>query len=825
MQANLSYMKIFTVMLSVCYILGLIGVFYSCKITIAIILTLFLSIIILFFNFNFKKSVILFLIFVLGVIRAENSLNIDETLKNINSDNAILKGRIISSKNISSKNNKVKFYLKVSEADFLDKDKENREFKNLNSKVLINSNYIKSFEEKIKIGDYVEIKGKFTVPRSPRNPHEFNYKKYLSNNDCLNILYANPNSFKVIEVPNFSFKKPSESWYFILKEFENTRNKIIEKHSKNISSPRLEILGGIVFGDETVNPDEKIKEDFKNSGLLHLLAASGLNVALIFGIWWYISGLIKIPYNFSILAGGIFVILYTFMTGFPPSILRASIMLLFVLFGKIIDRSVSSIALIFFAGFLILLFSPKMIFDIGFQLSFIVTLGLVVCCPVIVSKFEKIENNYKEKHKNLKGAKRYFYYMFSPVNLISVIIVPVVAQLWVIPLQMHYFNNFAPYSVIANIMVVPFIGILSFIGFISSIAALIPYLNTPVVFIFDIIANPLLCLLIKISAIFGSLKFSIISTSGLTVLQIFGFWTILLIFTLNLKYGFKNKKGLFVLVSVVLIFFLSFIKPNCFSKNLEINMFDTQNADCILIKTPNNKYIMLDCGKYSKNGFSSFETIINKYLQNERIQKFKFLIITNDSRNNSSAIDILENIKVEKTIIKSGKQNYDILNYIKENKLKYQIAKTETIYSEDNFEIQTINLKNSTAVFIKYYDKSLLYTSDDKKDDLKEIKKYLPSKIYILKSGKYILDTLKPSYILISSDTKENENTKSLMYQNDIKVLNSKDYGFIKIVLNNNQSLFYNFQEANGKLGTINFYNNKDFQNGNYIEEFSKNNQ
>ena len=108
-----------------------------------------------------------------------------------------------------------------------------------------------------------------------------------------------------------------------------------------------------VFGNETINPDEKIKEDFKNSGLLHLLAASGLNVALIFGIWWWIAMLFRIPYNFSIFLGAVFVILYTFMTGFPPSILRASCMLLFVLFGKLIDRNVNPVALVFFVGFLI----------------------------------------------------------------------------------------------------------------------------------------------------------------------------------------------------------------------------------------------------------------------------------------------------------------------------------------------------------------------------------------------------------------------------------------------------------------------------------------
>ena len=671
MKEIFSYTKLFTILLTIFYILGLIGSYYECNNICFLVSFILISLLIWFFNLGFKKSLILSLIFILGIIRANNSKNLPTILDEINSNNAQITGQIITSKDISLKDNKVKFFLRADSALI-----DNKKYENLNTKILVNIENISNFS----IGDYTTLTGKLRYPKPSSNPYQFDYQRYLLNNNVKNILYAS--SFEKVKEPELK----SDFWFYLLKKFEKTREDILEKHSKNIKSPRLEILGGIVFGSETINPDEEIKENFKNSGLLHLLAASGLNVALIYGIWWWLATLIRFPYNLSILTGAIFVIFYTFMTGFPPSILRASTMLLFVLFGKIIDRNTNSLALIFFVGFLMLLFSPKMLFDIGFQLSFVVTIGLVVCMPIILEKFKKLDENYKEKHKKASRFKKYFLFLFSPMNLVAIIAIPLIAQIFVIPLQMHYFNNFAPFSVLANIAVVPFIGILSFIGFVGSIFAIIPFLNNFVTEIFDFIANPLLALLIKISEIFSSFKFSLISTIGLNIFQMFAFWGAVLLFILNLKNNFKNKKQIIILILAILSILFSFIKP--INHNLEITMFDVENADSFLIKTPQNKYIMIDTGKKSYKGSSSAQIILNKYLKNERINSLETLIVTHfDLDHSSGVIDILKNFKVKKVILKDENFNSltskEILKYLKENKYNYQIAKNnDEIYFE-----------------------------------------------------------------------------------------------------------------------------------------------
>ena len=829
MKIDFTHTKLFTVLITIFYVLGLLGSFYNHQVLYCFICLLILIFLTFYSNLGFKKSIILYLLFFLGISRAE----IVHNVKEYHINDILLQGKIITSADINLKNNKVKFYLR-----------ENSNFLN-NEKILISLDLDDEILNKIKIGNYVKLKGKLRTPRKSANPYQFDYSNYLHNNDCNYILYGDKNT--LIKTSQVEFAQNYEdSWYFILRQFEDTRNKIIKTHAKNIKSPRLEILGGIVFGNETINPDENIKESFKSSGLLHLLAASGLNVALIYGIWCWCASLLKLPYNFSIIIGCIFIIFYTFMTGFPPSILRASLMILFVLIGKMIDRTADSVGLIFFVGFLILLFQPKMIFDIGFQLSFAVTFGLTTGVEVIISKFKTMDEKFKEKYKNLNRFQKYILFLFSPISIVSIIAVPLIAQIWVVPLQMHYFNNFTPLSILANIAVVPFIGILSFIGFISSIIALIPFINNFMVFIFDMVANPLLTLLIKISTIFSGFKYSLISIISLNVFQIFTFWIIILIFLENLKNNFQEKKKNIILAVAVVIFIISFIKPSYFTKDLEIAMFDVGNADSFLIKTPKHKYILIDTGKKTFKGFSDGEAIINRYLKNERIIHLHTLILTHyDLDHIGGALDVLKNNKVDNVIIqKLDTDTYSAsltVNYLKENKLNYKIAKNETIYKEPDLEIKTFKSgledenEDSIITLLTYKDKNILFMADSGLLGYEKIKNYLPE-INILKVGHHgakntvnheMLQNLKPDYALISTGINKfghpDYSTINVLSENNVKTILTKNYGFVKIIINN-EIKFYHFDKNTKKIVPVSFdkYENLPFNKTKYVQDFIK---
>lgn len=850
MKIDISNTKIFTIFLSLLYIFGVLCVFFEYQILIAFIILLFLIFMVLKSNLSLKRILILYLIFFIGIIRANNSDNIESVIDDIKANNVILKGQIVSNIETFEKNKRIKFFLNVDEA-FINYKK----YSNVNSKVLVNLNTENKIFKDVLIGDYITIKGNLRIPSSATNPYQFDYKKYLLNKNCKSILYSENEIYKINNKLEFG-KNLRDSWYFVLQKFEIKRNEIIKKHSEYVKSPNLEILGGIVFGNEAVSPDEEIKESFKNSGLLHLLAASGLNVALIYGIWLWIANLIRFPYNFSIIFGAGFVVLYTFMTGFPPSILRASLMLLFVLFGKMIDRNADSVALVFFVGFLMLLIQPKMIFDVGFQLSFIVTLGLLIACPVLTSKFDKLDKKFKEKHKNATRFKKYFLFLFSPNALVGLISVPLVAQVCVAPLQMYYFNNFALFSLFANIAVVPFIGVLSFLGFISSIVALIPFLDNHIVYLFDLIANPLLTLLVKISGLFSSFKYSLVTTNGLNVFQIFVFWAIFYFLILNVKNNFKNKIQKYVFISLFIGFLMSFIPFENFNKDLEVMMFDVGSADSFLIKTPENKYILIDTGTKNFKSTTSAQIIINKYLKNKKINKLEKLIITHfDADHCGGVIDILDKNKIGEVIYQkiNVKNDYqdEIIKYLENNKIQNKVLNNnEIVYKEKDLNIKTFfaefnrisdkKLINETSIItlLSYKDKNILFMADAGIDAFFKIEKYLPEKIDIIKIGhhgaknsvnKIMLDRIKPNYAVISVGENNfyhpDSSIINLLFDEKIKTITSKKYGFVKIKVDKNIET-YNFNRKTNKFFEILFNKEENipFHKTKYVQNFIQSN-
>ena len=247
MPFSMNKIKLFTILLTLFYILGVISYFYSFEIAASFVAFVSLSLLIKFLNLDFKKSLILYFIFFVGIIRANSSLDLPNELDNLISNNATVKGQIISHSDISIKNQKTKFFFMTDSANINQKN-----YNDLKTKFLISVDN-ETLKENIEIGDLVEFKGKLRTPNPSSNPYQFDYERYLLNKDVKNILYVD--SYKKLK----SVDK-TDKWYYALNKFEKIRNKIIDKHSINIKSPNLEILGGIVFGSETINPDEEIKE-------------------------------------------------------------------------------------------------------------------------------------------------------------------------------------------------------------------------------------------------------------------------------------------------------------------------------------------------------------------------------------------------------------------------------------------------------------------------------------------------------------------------------------------------------------------------------------
>ncbi len=760
------------------YSLGLIAFYSQYRNIIFLFVGLFFALIFLFLKFKFKNLISsifissLFLLFLIGFFIAKiNFVSIDDFSNIEFMKDVQLKGYI---KTIPKFNPNSKLYKFEFEPDF---SKINGvDYPIYNSRLLVS---LKNNEEKIdnlKYGDYVSLSGILSTPKISSNPSEFNYQKFLNNKGILKTFYVKSENFKFIYSPDFKTinKKDNKIEYFnlcLIRKMHDIRDEVILKHSKYIKSPMLEILGGVVFGDDAVNPPDEIKGSFINSGLLHLLAASGLNVALILSMWLCFVYFINIPYRFKILSGIFIIFLYTLMTGFPPSIVRASVMLLLILIGKLIYRDANGVSLIFVAGLLILFFKPEFILDVGFQLSFLVTLGLIVCIPCVTHLFSNLNKNYLRKIKNFPKIIKSFLLIFSPISILCCLLVPFVAQLWAGPLQAYYFNTVSSYSILANIAVVPFIGIVSFLGFISTAFCFIPFISDIFLPIFDFILNFIIQIVLFVSNFFSSLPNSILKVSSPSVVSICLFYMFIILFFFSIKSKFKNKKFALSLIFSFLFLICSFIKFE--DKNLEIIFFNVGNADNCLIKTVDNKYIMIDSGKYIYNGLSTAKTITLEYFYDNSIKELDTLIITHyDADHSGGLIDILDNIKVNNLIIPklecSSKNTCEIKKYIEKNNIDYKLPYlNQKILIDNNTELINFipitdkkNSRNESSVIslLKFNDFKILFMADSNINSFYSIKNYLSYDIDILKASHHgakdtinfnILNILKPEYSVI----------------------------------------------------------------------------
>ena len=161
--------------------------------------------------------------------------------------------------------------------------------------------------------------------------------------------------------------------------FIGFKNKLAAWYSRVLPEPEASLLAGIALGSKRGLPQE-FWQALQTTGTLHIVVASGFNVTVVMGATIFLfAGLMK--RTLAIILGIAAVMIYSLMAGLEPAIVRAAIMGSLAYFGQMLGKPSDGLRLLFLAAGAMLWFNPLFIFDIGFQLSFMATLGLILVCP------------------------------------------------------------------------------------------------------------------------------------------------------------------------------------------------------------------------------------------------------------------------------------------------------------------------------------------------------------------------------------------------------------------------------------------------------------
>jgi competence protein ComEC len=394
--------------------------------------------------------------------------------------------------------------------------KDSGEWKKTNGRVLI---YHQS-SIPLKPGDVVWVN---KVPERippPSFPNEFDYQNFLAKKG---IHFRQLTKKEILRIDSTAIENPG----FVLDRIGHSLAQVI---NDKIGRPESRQIALALLLGKKDSLDKEIREAYSETGTMHILAVSGLHVGIIYAILLLpIRGFKRegtITFFYLILV--IFIIwLYALLTGFSPSVVRASTMFSLMTFGQLRRRKSSIWNILAFSAIITLIVNPDVIFDIGFQLSYVAVAGIVGIQPLIVHWWLP------------KSPILEYFWQLAAVSL--------AAQLVTFPLSVLYFHQFPSYFLLANLLIVPLAFLIMSVGVPFLVFGQMPVFGEALAWLLDFliyIQNELTFLIQNLPG--GKIERLTISISGVVLV-----WGLLILWG-NWELGNRKKLiGIGIILFVV----------------------------------------------------------------------------------------------------------------------------------------------------------------------------------------------------------------------------------------------------------------------------------
>ena len=313
-------------------------------------------------------------------------------------------------------------------------------------------------QKRLEVGDRIYTKSTIQDQVKLNYPYQFDYGKYLATQTVYAQLKIAPAHYFILDKSKPSIRHDAAS----IKTFLKTR-----LLNYNFDPDSRAILNALLLG-ERQDLSSELKSSYADAGIIHILAVSGLHVGILMLI---VQFLLKPLGNYRRarilrLFITLFVIwAFAVLTGLSPSVLRAATMFSFLQVGLLLGQRQAGINALIASALVLLLCKPRLLFEVGFQLSYAAVFFILWLYP-------KIEALLKPKNKLLK-----YYWQLIAVSL--------AAQLGVLPLSLFYFHQFPGLFLVANIIIVPALAVLLVYGILILVLAALNLLPTPVAWVYD----------------------------------------------------------------------------------------------------------------------------------------------------------------------------------------------------------------------------------------------------------------------------------------------------------------------------------------------------
>jgi len=458
-------------------------------------------------------------------------------------------------------------------------------------------------------GQRIQFYGALQQSPLPGNPGEFNFRKYLQMNK---IFFQ-----AVLDEDNFiRMVSPAGNW--ITRSFlVPTQQFIRHTIEQNIPTPTAAVVRALVLG-ERQDIDRSILEQFQRSGIVHVLAISGLHVGFILMVLLLFFGLIGLSYNKRVLFSLLLLFAFVALVNFKAPVLRATLMATLYYAANWSERKVSSLNTIAIAALLILMIDPAQLLLPGFQFSFAAVSGILYGYPRLktIAAF-RIKNRLIQKW------------------LVQPFVVSLTAVLATTPLTWFYYGTLQTGAVFINVLLIPLIGFFVVLNFIFIIVSA---LGLGISSGFGQILHLWFSFILKLNGMFASLPFVQIQAPKPGILAI-----LLLIVFIFLIFHLKRETVIYTVATLILLVLLQ-IRPD---PKFRVTFVSVGQGDGAIVEFPNGKVLVLDAGDRNF-GFDAGKRYVLPLLKYYGINKIDYLVATHaHSDHFGGMLSVLNSVPVD----------------------------------------------------------------------------------------------------------------------------------------------------------------------------------
>lgn len=668
-----------------------------------------------------------------------------QKLENYGEQEVKIKAIIVS--NPQDKDYKLVYEIKVIEMENLQtKAKITKPFQ-----LLCNIKKEKEHPIQLEYGELISFTATYEVPTTGRNEGGFDYDLYLRTKKIEGSVTIQSQDIQKIA------KNQINS---IFTNIFALKNKIISE-IQNIFSPDVaSVCIGLLLGDQSYITED-IQESFRQSSLSHMLAISGSHIAYILPTVTTFLGIFRIHRKWKKILLILFILFFMALVGNAPSIMRACIMSIFLLLSEILHRKLDTYQNLGISTVIILVCNPYSLFDIGFQLSYGGTIGIILFAKRLMvspkAKNEVLEIQKIKKQPKVRQLKNILQKMLHYIKEMA--IVSIAANIIIIPIMIYHFNTLSTIFLISNLLASPISGIALVLGMIFLILLLVK----PFAVFLSFFLSPILQLFISIAQMTSQLPFSQVWLVTPKIWQILLYYVILFLFFfrqfysnfstntsietqdsslisekkllpitneiiameksedskkhIKISYFFNQYRKIIMIICILLIVFPYFVQKIP-TDHLTIHMIDVGQGDSILIQTPSRKTILIDGGGSEMGNFDVGEKTLLPYLLDKSITKIDYMFFTHmDSDHCEGLFTILEQMRVENVIISKQGKNSDnfqeFLKIVQSKKVNLMIVKQgdkvivdkqcyfDILFPEE--QLITENILNNNSIVSQFY--------------------------------------------------------------------------------------------------------------------------